>query len=536
MKMRLRWRLSPGVFFLPLLAASLLGLAPARAQAPFLSRTANQPETFDTVYPANYALDFPNLPEADPMNDVQVEIPPGIDVLTNPEILDYQAALKSDMPSRSPADYDPEEGNRITDFQNTPQSMALFGNDQASNAEVVLSNAGHPIFYDLSRTVASFGLNETPLVTEMPLIPEPGTTLDKPIAPRAKWGPWRMALDVMGSSSVFYNVFGSTKNPQSDMVFALTPRFYLEAGTKGFFRLSYTPSFLRYSKFKDLDSDNQNLSVSVTYPFSKLRVGASFSYLTQSGLFLNNPSGQGQQDTALASLAASYPLTTRSNISVGWMGVVQQNDPGGRKVENTANLGISYTPGAKAVFGGLLRLGSIQAPAGDQSFFGLQAEAAYRWDFHWRFSARAGVDCRFLDPPPYGQSSPMLTPVFDLNASYHWTSNAAALLRFYRFVGTDTFTSVSMDIQTGAEMGFLLRAYRRTDVKILLTVGYTEMFAEEESGEQNYAFVQGGMSVSYTVMKWADVVLFGNVQQRFQDDQGLNYLSGTLGLGINLKF
>lgn len=534
MSTRPRWRLSSGAPLL--LALSFFCLSQGRGQSPSLPRSANEPENFDTMYPANYSLDYPNLPEDDPMNDVQVELPPGIDVLTNPEILDYEAALKADMPSRTPADYDPEEGNRTTDFQNTPQSMALFGNDFASNSEVVLSNAGHPIFYDLSRTTASFGLNETPLVTEMPLIPEPGTTLDKPIAPRAKWGPWRMALDVMGSSSVFYNVLGSTTNPQSDMVYALSPRFYLEAGTKGFFRLSYSPSFLRYSKFKNLDSDNQNLSVSVTYPFSKLRVGASFSYLTQSGLFLNNPSGQGQQDSVFGSLSASYPLTTKTNLSVGWMGVIQRNDPGGRKLENYANLGLSYTPGAKATFGGLLRLGNIEAPAGDQNFFSLQGEASYRWDFHWRFSARAGVDCRFLSPPPYGQSSPMVTPVFDLNASYHWTANATALLRLYRFVGTDTFTSVSLNIQTGAELGFLLRAYRKTDIKFLMTVGYTEMFAEVESGEQNYAFVQGGMSVSYTVMKWMDVILFGNVQQRFQDSQGLNYLSGTLGLGLNLKF
>jgi len=531
-----RWRSCGNFFFFVTLAIGLLAGEYGRGQSLNVSRTSNEPENFDTMYPANYSLDFPNLPPSDPMSDLQTELPPGIDVLTNPELLDYESALKADMPSQSPADYDPEEKNRITNYANTPQSMALFGNDMASAGEVVLSNSGHPIFYDLSRTAASFGLNETPLVTEMPLIPEPGTTLDKSVAPRLKLGPWRMALDVIGSSAMYYNVLGSTTNPQSDMVYALTPRFFLEAGTKGSFRLSYTPTFLRYSRFKELDSSNQNVSLSITYPFSKLRVGAAFSYLTQSGLFLNNPQGQGQQETALATLTASYPISTKMNLALGWMGVAQNNDPGGQKIENTANLNLSYALGGKTIVGGILQVGNVQAPAGDQNFFRLQGEAVYRWNFHWRFSARAGVDYRLLYPPPQALSSPLVTPVFDINASYHWTANAGAILRLYRYVGTDTFTNVNLNIQTGAEFGILLRAYRKTDVKLLVAMGYTEMFTDVESGDQNFAFVQGGLSVSYSVFKLMDVILFGNVQQRFDDSQGLNYLSGTLGVGLNLKF
>ncbi len=506
------------------------------SQTTMVEQSASKAQTFDTTLPANYALDYPNLPPGDPLGDLPVGVPPGMDVLINPETLDYRSALNANRPSESPADYNPENATRTADYANITQGLTTLTYDSSSNAELVISDYGHPIFYDFSRTTAAFGLDETPLVTDVPLIPEPGSSLDKPIAPRLKAGPWRMALDVVASAATVYNVLGSTTNPQSDMAYTVMPRFFLEAGTKGSFRLSYSPSFVRYSRFKDLDSANQNLSVQVTYPFSKLRVGAGFSYLTQSGLFLNNQSGQGQQDNTMATLEASYPFTSKINASLGWMGLMQSSDPGGEKIENNLTLNVNYGRGDKVTPGVLFQVGNVQAPGADQNYVTLEGEVAYRYDYHWRFSARAGVNYRTLSPPPIGVSDPLITPVFDLKGSYHWSANAAALLRLYRYVGTDTFNSVSLNIQTGAELGFLLRAYRKTDVKLLLAFGYNELFSNMEDANSNYSFVQGGISVSYTVVKMMDVVLFGNVQQRFADSQGLNYLSGILGVGVYLRF
>ncbi len=520
---------SIGVLFL--LAAGKL-----YSQSIMVGQSASRAETFDTTYPANYSLDYPGLPPGDPMSDIPLAPPPGIDVLINPETLDYRAALNSNVPSPSPADYNPEVSTRTADYSNTSQGMAALSNEVASNSEIVISDYGHPIFYDLSRTTAAFGLDETPLVTDVPLIPEPGTSLDKPIAPRLKAGPWRMALDVVASAAAVYNVLGSTSNPQSDMAYTVMPRFFLEAGTKGSFRLQYSPSFVRYSRFKDLNSANQNFSASVTYPFSKLRVGAAFSYLTQSGLFLNNQAGQGESKTTMATLTAGYPVTKKLNTSLGWMGVIQDNQPGGTQTENSLTLDVSYGKGGKLMGGGIVQVGNVDAPGSNQNYITLQGEANYRYDFHWRFSAKAGANYRILTPAPYGTPDPLITPVFDLTGSYHWTSNAAAVLKLYRYVGTNTFNTVSLNIQTGAELGFLLRAYRKTDVKFLLAFGYSELFGSTESDTSNFSFVQGGLSVSYTVVKLMDVVVFGNVQQRFADSQGLNYLSGTLGVGIYLRF
>ena len=506
------------------------------AQSTAVGRSSSRAETFDTTFPANYSLDYPGLPPEDPMSSIPLAPPPGIDVLINPETLDYRSALNSNVPSPSPADYNPEVSTRMADYSNTAQGMAALGNDVPSNSEIVISDYGHPIFYDLSRTTAAFGLDETPLVTDTPMIPEPGTSLDKPIAPRLKAGPWRMAFDVVASAAAVYNVQGSTTNPQNDMAYTFMPRFYLEAGTKGSFRIQYSPSFVRYSRFKDLNSANQNLSVNVAYPFSKLRVGSSFSYLTQSGLFLNNQEGQGESKTTMATLSASYPFTTKINATLGWMGVIQDNQPGGKQTENALTLNVNYGKGSKMMGGTVIQVGNVDAPGGKQNYITLQGEMNYRYDFHWRYSARAGVNYRILNPAPYDTPDPLITPVFDLTGSYHWTSNAAAVLRLYRYVGTDTFSSVNLNIQTGAELGLLLRAYRKTDVKFLLAFGYSELFANTEDGSSNFSFVQGGFSVSYTVVKLMDVVFFGNVQQRFADSQGLNYLSGTLGVGIYLRF
>lgn len=531
---RSRLRLSRSLRFWALLFVLVVGRL--NSQSISEGRSSSRAETFDTTFPANYSLDYPGLPPSDPMSDIPIAPPPGLDVLINPETLDYRSALNANVPSPSPADYNPEVSTRTADYSNTSQGMAALSNDVASNSEIVISDYGHPIFYDLSRTTAAFGLDETPLVTDTPLIPEPGTSLDKPIAPRLKAGPWRMAIDVVASAATVYNVLGSTTNPQSDMAYTVMPRFYLEAGTKGSFRFQYAPSFVRYSRFKDLDSANQNLSTSVTYPFGKLRVGAGFSYMTQSGLFLNNQSGQGTSETTMGTADVSYPFTSKINASLGWMGVVQNNEPGGKRTENSLTLNTNYGKGSKMMGGVVTQVGNVDAPGGNQNYLTLQGEVNYRYDFHWRFSARAGANYRILNPAPYDTPDPLITPVFDITGSYHWTPNAAAVLRLYRYVGTDTFNSVSLNIQTGAELGLLLRAYRKTDVKFLLSYGYSELFSNTEGGSSNFSFVQGGLSVSYTVIKLMDVVLFGNVQQRFADSQGLNYLSGTLGVGIYLRF
>lgn len=514
----------------------LLAVGHLQPQSTMVERLSNDPENFDTTYPANYELDLAKLPPSDPLSDIPAGMPPGDGPLINPESLDYRSALNAYEPSASPADYNPEKATRSADYSNTTQTLASLASDVPSNAEIILNDYGHPIFYDFSRTTAAFNLNETPLVTDAPMIPEPGSNLEKPIAQRLKVGSIRMALDVVASAAAVYNVLGSTTNPQTDMAYTLMPRLFIEAGTKGQFRLAYTPSFVRYSKFKDLDTANQSLSMDVTYPFSKLRVGASFSYQTQQGLFLNNQSGVAQQTTTIATLGASYPITPKLNASLGWTGIMENNEPGGEKIENNLTLNTTFGRGGRIAYGGILQVGNVQAPVGDQNYVTLQADASYKPDFHWRFSGRAGVNYRILDPAPLDTPDPLITPVFDLNASYHWSANAAALLRVYRYVGTDTFNSVNLNIQTGAELGFLLRAYRKTDIKFLLGFGASELLSNVEGGASNFSFVQGGLSVSYTVVKVMDVILFGNVQQRFADSQGLNYLSGTLGLGLNLRF
>lgn len=514
----------------------LLSQVGVRSQSLVDPVSAANPDAFDTQTPSYYGLDYLNAPSDDPMSAMPGGIAPTEDQLGNPDTLDYRSVLDQLRPSGTPSDYRSGASMRSADYENEPAVLTSMTGSEASLGELTISDMGHPVFYDLSRTAAAFGLNETPLVSDIPLIPSPATTLNKPMAPRLKVGPWRFAFDALTSVSTIYNVLGSATNPQSDMAVSLTPRFYVEAGTKGSFRLLYSPTFTRFMRFSDLDSANQNLSIEVKYPFSKLKVGAVFSYLTQTGLFLNNQEGQGTQDMTMLGLSADYPLTTKINTSVNFNGMFQRSDPGGQKLENTVTFAANYGRGDKVSGGGMIQLGNVQSQTGTQDYISLEGEVGYRPDFNWRFSMRGGVNYRILNPSPYGVSSPLVEPIFDATASYFWNSNVASSLRLYRYIQTDTFNSVSVNIQTGVELATVMRAYYKTDLKFYLSFGYNEYFFNEIESDGNFSFVQGGLSASYTIIKWVDLTLFGSVQQRFADSEGLNYLSGTLGLGLFLRF
>ncbi|CAN5335816.1 hypothetical protein BH09VER1_BH09VER1_52560 [soil metagenome] len=348
-------------------------------------------------------------------------------------------------------------------------------------------------------------------------------------------GPFRVGVDLKASAAYNNNIFGDTTNAQGDQIYTFSPIVYLEAGTKGRIYLLYAPIWVDFAKYKELSTVNQALFFQLRYPFTKLKLGIDASYLTQSGLFVTGDSGYTTQTTTLVRLFGEYPIARKTILSFSAESVNQQTSPGGTQMTNSAKVGLLYQISTPLKVGVTLKGGQLYTPAEPQTFEAVELVAGYSPSVAWRFAAAAGMEYRHLSLTSNGPEE-IPTTIFNFQVDYNPTSTALFSLMFYRNVLNTTFTNVSLNITTGISTSVLLRLWDKVNVRMEMSVGYTEQISDQTGNGGSFYFVQGGITASYPLLNTLEIQIFDNIQQRFNSMVGNNYISNTMGMALSWKF
>ncbi len=511
------------------------GAATAFGQTSREDLRSGDPRAFDTMDPSSYQLDFPLLPPEEPLNDFDQSPPFPVDTRSDPQALfDDISRTGLPTPPQTPADYNPESIFLQTRFANEAALQAGVDYPIATDREVVLLDAGHPVYFSLSKTAALFMIEESSVSKVMPAIPDPSLIFEKQRPYLRTLGLFRYMVDVGHTFAFANNVFGTQKDHLSDVYFALNPRIYVETGNRGLLSLSYSPSFVRYHKYKEMNAGNENTTLALRYPFSKLEVGSDLSYQTQSGLFINSP-GVAQQRTWLSNTFLRYPITHKTEATLGYRVTFNDRSPGGRRTDHLLSGYLDHTYSPKWTFGSYLEVGRSNAPEWEQAYGTAGVRLQYRPDYHWRFILQAGQHQREISPalPTLGE---LQTPVFKFTAAYHRTANLGVVLRAFREVTTDGFAEVALSLRTGAELTFLSRFYRKAELSLRVGVGQMELWSSMEPYESDLGYLEGALALSYELSRNVEVILFDNLQRRFAASHSNRYTANTVGLAINLRF
>ena len=349
-------------------------------------------------------------------------------------------------------------------------------------------------------------------------------------------GSSRIRYGVALNAAVAYNnnVFGSPKNPQGDSILTLQPTFYLETGKKGTMQFLWSPSFLQYAKYKELNAVNQTFAFSSRYRWSKLRVGLDASYIAQSGLFLNSQ-GQSQQKAVFTRLFAGYALTKKTEILFGLDGIMTDSGSGGRQFQGTFTTSIDYKYSRKTTVGVAVALGYNISSAGTTTSESFLLRLLYNPTSKLVFRGEGGLQFR-QSLLAGGGSSSTVTSVVNISALYRPTSKTYVTLRFFRNVDMDAFSAGNLQITTSLEAAGSWKISHSTTVNGALAVGRVENVGLNGQDSGTYDYVQASLSVSYLLRDDMNINLFNNLQQKLNDSQGNNYLSNTSGMSLGMRF
>lgn len=343
----------------------------------------------------------------------------------------------------------------------------------------------------------------------------------------------RFGVAIDAGAAYNNNVFASPTQPQGDMIFTLQPTLYLETGKKGNIRFLWSPSFLRYAKYKQFNAVDQTFLFSSRYRWTKLRVGLDASYLAQSGLFLNSQ-GQAQQKAVYARLFAGYALTKKTEMLFNFDGTVTDSTPGGRQFQGTLTTSVDYRYSRKTTFGAAIALGYFYSPTGMTTSESFLLRLLYNPTSKLVFRGEGGLQFRQSSSSSGGSSA--ATSVMNLSLAYRPSSKTYVALRFFRNVDMDAFNAGNLQITTSLESNASWRIFHSTTLQGGLGVGRVENLGMNGQEIGTYNYVQANLAVSCLLTEEVNLNLFNNLQQRLNDTLGNNYLSNTSGMSLGLRF
>lgn len=521
---------------LMLAAVTVLPLASVRTESTTLENlSSGDARVFDTVDPSAYRLDFPMLPPEDPLSALPKGFPIDSTIRNDAQSL-FETVTRTGvpLPESTPGDYDPEAVFLPANPFNEVPPLGVIDYPVTQEREIILLDRGHPVFYEIGKTTEQFMMRESEVSLIMPDIPEPSLVFAKQRRNLRTAGPFRYAMDFFQSVAFNDNVFGASTGQQSDVFYTFNPRLYVETGTRGLAALSYSPSFVFYNRYKEMNAANENINLTLRYPFTKLQIGADFGYQTQTGVFVNS-TGIAKQQTFTANAFARYPFTAKSEGLLSYLGSVSDNDPGGQRTDHRGVLAWDYQFSSRLAGGAFIEYGQSGAPIGTQNYQSLGLQWLYRPDYHWRFMGRLGYQTRQLQPG-VADLNAFNAPIFDVTAAYHLTHRLGALLRVYREINTDAFESVSLQMRTAVAAKLLVRFYEKTDLTLRAEVGHIDQWGDGEMERSNLDYLEGGLTLSYALTRTVELIFFDTLQKRFAASDEDSYTSNTIGLAINLRF
>jgi hypothetical protein len=349
---------------------------------------------------------------------------------------------------------------------------------------------------------------------------------------------------------------GQTGGKTGDTSFAVTPAILLEYGTqegeKGFASLVYSPTLTRFLHYSQNDSDDQNVALTVQYPFQKLTLGFSQAYTESTGIN-QDLNARTTQTSSLSTVTANYDIDEKLSLSADVQEAITSFSDGMGQGDKTSSVGssLSYHLSEKmslisSATVGLDKPDGAQQETFEQALIGV----SYQPTVKISLSAQGGAEFRQGDDNNQSgqndEEGSSTNPVFSLGLGYQPFDSTNFSLSADQSVRSSSADSgqtvVATDVGFSATQRFIQRFY------LNLTFDYSH--SEYQSGSGGGTAGSGiGMtsgtsqdtltyrtSLSFAPTTWTSVAVYYQYEDNESDAAGQTYYDNELGVSASVQF
>jgi hypothetical protein len=451
-------------------------------------------------------------------------------------------------------------------------SPSAYGN--AGNASSQLSA---PEFYntgafDLSQVVANNAIAQAFMMSGT-ISSEQGPDAGPSPLDRIRIGPVDIKTAINLGIVADDNINGQPSGPNRlhDVDLTLTPAILIvygaHDGQKAYASLVYAPTLTRYAHYSAQDSDDQNVSLNLQYPFQRLSLNATETYAQTSGVN-QDAHARTTQTSEIASVGANYLINDKlsAQTSVDYLNSTYSGNASGAGTTSSSNnrdgvglngdtheawngtLGYQFTD--KLTFGPGFSVG-IESPQNSarQNFEQALVNVNYRPTGKFGFFGQGGVEWRQYSGAGNGSQT---NPIFSGGVNYTPTETTSFSLSAYQNVEPTTDTSNQTDVNTGVQVTASERFFQRVNLSFNFTYAHTAYSSDggssapirvgattpytinaNGSSQDTFAFRP---SLNFAINQWTAVALYYQYLGNDSSTQGYGYYDNSLGFSLTAQF
>ena len=355
-----------------------------------------------------------------------------------------------------------------------------------------------------------------------------------------------------------------TPPKEHDVYYSLTPAVLFEYGNhegqKGYASLVYAPTITRYFHYSAQNSNDQNVSLNLRYPFQRLSLDATETYTQTTGY--NEDINAQTTDTAnAASFGGSYEFDDKLSFASHIQNTISSYEqPGGNNNQAAPAAGVGQGDTVTSVNSSLIYhlsdkmslVGSgnvgIDKPKGEkqQTFEQALLGVNYQPTQKISMAVQGGAEFRQGIQNNFGggdnsQSGSETNPIFSVELGYvpfdSTTLSVLASQGVYTSSAANQQTVVTSTVTASATQRFFQRFF------LNFTIGYTHNENQQGTGNENLALanettdlISYRTSLSVAPTAWTSVAIYYQYLDNQSNIATETYHDNQLGLSISAQF
>jgi hypothetical protein len=385
---------------------------------------------------------------------------------------------------------------------------------------------------------------------------------------RIRIGPLDVKTNITLSVVADDNINADATRRVSDTIFTVTPSVLINYGShegqRGYASVVYAPTFNWFYHNSAQDSQNQNASINLQYPFQRLALDANGTYAETTGINLDSRTRTTQTSTDVTA-GGSYDIDDKlqlqvhgSQLNTSYSG----NDSGTGSSNNSGLQGDSRTALDTAASYRLtekLNLGpgftiGVEKPEGSarQTFEQALLHVTYQVTEKLNFFGQGGVEWRH-----YSGGFDSTNPVFNGGINYTPTLASAFSVSGYQNVEPTSDNSSQTDVNTGLNVSASERLFQRYVLAFSFIYSHTEYSANGgtttpvrnvanngNNGNNGFFNANGASqdnlvyrpSLTFMATQWTNVAIYYQYQGSTSSTQGGGYYDNQFGLSVSAQF
>jgi len=449
----------------------------------------------------------------------------------------------------------PQQGaNPYLPFSTSPTSISNTQSPQITSPTLYMTGVN-----DLSQIATNAALSQA--FSEQPIsgfLSEPGLGYSYPPIERIRLGPFDVKAAVSTNLIVDDNIQASPGGQKmSGTSIGITPAILLEYGAeegqKGYASVVYAPTITRFFQHSAENTDNQNVSLNVQYPFQRLSVNFGETYAQATGI--NQDTNQRTTQTStVTSLGGTYEVDDKLSLNTQLQELVtsypssggQGGAQGQGDTTTSLNSSLLYHLTEKITVGPGLNVG-VDKPQGVSQDTFEQGLVVVDYQPTEKINLFAQGGAEFLE---YDGGGDKANPIFSAGIGYKpfdstvLTVNASQSLRSSSADSTQTVVSTGVGFT--ASQRFLQRFY--------LNFAFSYSHMEDQSGSGGAPQSPGSVviatatpgstqdnivyrpSLTFAPTAWTNVAIYYQYLDNESSVQGSSYHDNQMGISVSGQF